>query len=130
MDPQNQNKAITREHSTLLTPVSLLTPEGDDKNVRSKNIFKLDYSKESRQLQLDEENSKLYTFIKPEGRYCYQRLLFGISSAPERPPLHLTVSAIEKGAFWLHSTTVANFTLYSKCSRKRGNLNGQCDLEK
>ena len=27
-----------------------------------------------------------------------------------RPPLHISVVAIEKGAFWLPSTTVANFT--------------------
>ena len=30
-----------------------------------------------------------------------------------RPPRHLDVVAIEKGAFWLPSTTVANFTLLS-----------------
>ena len=29
------------------------------------------------------------------------------------PPLHLGVVAIEKGAFWSPSTTVANFTLCS-----------------
>ena len=28
----------------------------------------------------------------------------------QRPPLHLGVVAIEKGAFWSPSTTVANFT--------------------
>ena len=30
------------------------------------------------------------------------------------PPLHLSVVAIEKGAFWSPSTTVANFTFYKK----------------
>ena len=30
------------------------------------------------------------------------------------PPLHLSVVAIEKGAFWLSSTTVANFYLHLK----------------
>ena len=29
-------------------------------------------------------------------------------------PLHLSVVAIEKGAFWLSSTTVANFTLHTQ----------------
>ncbi len=29
----------------------------------------------------------------------------------QRPPLHLRVVAIEKGAFWSSSTMVANFTL-------------------
>ena len=34
-----------------------------------------------------------------------------IKSKVEHPPLHLGVVAIEKGAFWLPSTTVDNFTL-------------------
>ena len=29
------------------------------------------------------------------------------------PPLHFRVVAIEKGAFWSPSTTVANFTLHN-----------------
>ena len=31
-----------------------------------------------------------------------------------RPPLHLGVEAIEKGAFWSPSTTVANITIYMR----------------
>ena len=53
------------------------------KMARAKIFSKLDCSKEFWQLQLDEENSRLCTFITPEGRYRYQRLPFGISSAPE-----------------------------------------------
>ena len=34
----------------------------------------------------------------------------------ECPPLHLDVAAIEKGAFWSSSTTVANFTLLIEIS--------------
>ena len=33
------------------------------------------------------------------------------------PPLHLGVVTIEKGAFWLPSTKVANFTTYL-CRKK------------
>lgn len=35
------------------------------------------------QLKIDEESAKLCTFNTPFGRYSYQRLPFGISSAPE-----------------------------------------------
>ena len=34
----------------------------------------------------------------------------GVSRGKEYRPLHLDVVAIEKGAFWSLSTTVANFT--------------------
>ena len=33
-----------------------------------------------------------------------------IKGKVERPPLYLSVVAMEKGAFWSPSTTVANFT--------------------
>ena len=35
-----------------------------------------------------------------------------VEQSRERPPLYLGVVAIEKGAFWLPSTTVANFTYF------------------
>lgn len=35
------------------------------------------------QIQLDEESSKLCTFNTPFGRYCFKRLPFGVSTAPE-----------------------------------------------
>ena len=38
------------------------------------------------------------------------RIKGGIQGKEKRPPLHLSVVAIEKGAFWSPSTTVANFT--------------------
>ena len=36
-----------------------------------------------------------------------------------RPPLHLGVAAIEKGALWLPLTLVANFTFYFCKSNKQ-----------
>ena len=35
------------------------------------------------QIPLAEESQLLTTFITPQGRYCFQKLPFGISSAPE-----------------------------------------------
>ena len=37
----------------------------------------------SHQIPLDEESRLLTTFVTPFGRFCFKRLLFGISSAPE-----------------------------------------------
>ncbi|KAK5893905.1 hypothetical protein CgunFtcFv8_006733 [Champsocephalus gunnari] len=35
------------------------------------------------QIPLDRDSQRLTTFITPYGRYCFKRLPFGISSAPE-----------------------------------------------
>ena len=34
-------------------------------------------------MPLDDDSSRLTTFITPFGRYCFRRLPFGITSAPE-----------------------------------------------
>ncbi|KAL7867549.1 hypothetical protein SRHO_G00089330 [Serrasalmus rhombeus] len=44
---------------------------------------KLDANSGFWQIPLSKESSLLTTFITPFGRYCYNRLCFGISSAPE-----------------------------------------------
>ena len=63
--------------------------------VKAKIFSKLDCSKGFWHLQLDEENSRLCTFITPEGRYRYQRLPFGLSLAPEL--YHRTICNMFKG---------------------------------
>ncbi len=35
------------------------------------------------QIPLEEHSARLTTFITPQGRYCFKRLPFGITSAPE-----------------------------------------------
>uniref|UniRef100_A0A3Q1EK56 Gypsy retrotransposon integrase-like protein 1 n=1 Tax=Acanthochromis polyacanthus TaxID=80966 RepID=A0A3Q1EK56_9TELE len=49
----------------------------------AKYFSKMDASNGFWQLRLDEESTRLCTFNTPYGRYSYQRLPFGISSAPE-----------------------------------------------
>uniref|UniRef100_A0A1X7SNP3 Reverse transcriptase domain-containing protein n=1 Tax=Amphimedon queenslandica TaxID=400682 RepID=A0A1X7SNP3_AMPQE len=44
---------------------------------------KLDANSGFWQIELEPESSKLTTFITPYGRYMFNRLPFGISSAPE-----------------------------------------------
>lgn len=50
---------------------------------------KLDATAGFWQIPLHEESQPLTTFITPYGRYCYRRLPFGISSAPEHFQLRL-----------------------------------------
>ena len=47
------------------------------------NLAKLLSNSGFRQIPLDEESKLLTTFVTPFGRFCFNRLPFGISSGPE-----------------------------------------------
>ena len=53
-------------------------------SIQGARVFsKLDANSGFHQIPLEETSQLLTTFITPLGRYCYRRLPFGISSAPE-----------------------------------------------
>eukprot|EP00117_Sycon_ciliatum_P042825 scpid60209/ scgid0554/ Retrovirus-related Pol polyprotein from transposon 17.6; Protease; Reverse transcriptase; Endonuclease len=72
------NKAVKRERHILPTTDHLLARLGD-----AKVFSKLDANSGFHQIPLAPESQLLTTFITPIGRFCYTRLPFGISSAPE-----------------------------------------------
>ena len=72
------NKAVLRENHPMPTTEQTL-----GKLAGAKVISKLDANSGFWQRKLKESSKLLTTFITPWGRYCYTRLPFGISSAPE-----------------------------------------------
>jgi hypothetical protein len=78
LDPRQLNQAIRREHFQI--------PTFDDvvAEMHGKKMFTvIDMRDGFWHIKLDEASSRLCTFNTPFGRYSYQRLPFGISSAPE-----------------------------------------------
>ncbi|XP_030854482.1 uncharacterized protein K02A2.6-like [Strongylocentrotus purpuratus] len=78
LDPRDLNRAIKREHYQLPSRAEITAHFAG-----AKYFSKLDASSGFWQIQLDDESSKLCTFITPYGRYKFLRLPFGICSAPE-----------------------------------------------
>ena len=72
------NKAVKREVHPMASVDENLAKLKD-----SKVFTKLDANSGFWQIPLDEESRLLTTFVTPFGRYCFNRLPFGISSAPE-----------------------------------------------
>eukprot|EP00117_Sycon_ciliatum_P036471 scpid23188/ scgid27451/ Retrovirus-related Pol polyprotein from transposon opus; Protease; Reverse transcriptase; Endonuclease len=72
------NQAIRRERHIMPTTDHLLARLGT-----AKVFSKLDANKGFHQIPLSLESQLLTTFITPIGRFCFRRLPFGISSAPE-----------------------------------------------
>ena len=65
----------------------------------SKVFSKLDANSVFWQLPLEEESRLLTTFVTPFGRYCFNRLPFGICSAPEifQQTLSKILEGLEEG---------------------------------
>ena len=78
VDLKKLNEAVKREHFML--------PNLDDISPRlaeSTLFSKLDASSGFYQIPLHPDSCELTTFITPMGRYCFRRVPFGITSAPE-----------------------------------------------
>ena len=74
------NKSVQREIHPMASVDSSLANLGSS---NSKFFTKLDANSGFWQIPLDEKSRLLTTFITPFGRFCFNRLPFGISSAPE-----------------------------------------------
>lgn len=90
LDPRNLNKAIKRSHYQFPTIHNIKA-----RLAGAKIFSSLDASSGFWTVSLDEESSKLCTFITPFGRYRFLRLPFGICSAPEY--FHSTMNKIFQG---------------------------------
>ncbi|KAI0230483.1 Retrovirus-related Pol polyprotein from transposon 17.6, partial [Lamellibrachia satsuma] len=78
VDLKKLNEAVKRERYILLT-----LEDAALKVAEAKVFSTLDAANGFYQLPLDKESSKLTTFITPMGRFCFRRVPFGITSAPE-----------------------------------------------
>uniref|UniRef100_A0A8C5MNF8 Gypsy retrotransposon integrase-like protein 1 n=1 Tax=Leptobrachium leishanense TaxID=445787 RepID=A0A8C5MNF8_9ANUR len=78
VDLKRLNEAVRRERYVMPT-LEDIAPQ-----LSGANFFStLNASSGFWQIPLDPESQKLTTFITPVGRFCFRRLPFGISSAPE-----------------------------------------------
>ena len=78
LDPKHLNEAIKREHFKLPTREEIMS------EFAGATVFStLDATKGFWQLKLNKQSLVMCTFIIPFGRFRYNRLPFGISSAPE-----------------------------------------------
>lgn len=78
VDLTKLNKSVKREHYILPTPDEITA------KLCGATVFSsLDAASGFWQISLHPDSCKLTTFITPFGRYCFKRLPFGITSAPE-----------------------------------------------
>ena len=78
VDLTHLNKAVQREIHPMPSVDENLAKLGD-----SKIFSKLNANSGFWPIPLDDESKLLTTFVTPFGRFCFNRLPFGISSAPE-----------------------------------------------
>ena len=90
LDPKNLNAYIKREHHHLPHKSEIVA------DMAGAQFFsKLDASQGFYQMQLDDASTKLCTMATPFGRYSFQRMPYGISSAPE--VYHKTIERLMEG---------------------------------
>ena len=78
VDLRRLNREVRRERYVLPTLEDMVT------KISGATVFThLDLTSGYYHMELDSDSTKLTTFITPYGRYCFQRLSFGISSASE-----------------------------------------------
>lgn len=78
VDLTKLNQSVLRERHVLPSVEIILG------SISQGKVFsKLDATAGFQQVKLAEESQEVTTFITPLGRYCFQRLPFGICSAPE-----------------------------------------------
>ena len=78
VDLTQLNKAVKREFHPMSSEDDSLA-----KLSNAQYFTRLDANSGFWQIPLDSESQHLTTFITPSGRFCFHRLYFGISSAPE-----------------------------------------------
>lgn len=78
LDPKDLNQAIIQNHYRIPTLEDVLP------RLAKAKCFSLLYAKDGFwQVKLAPESRKLTAFWTPLGRYCWNRLSFGLSSSPE-----------------------------------------------
>ena len=84
VDYTHRNQAVKRERHILPTVDHVLA------QISGASVFsQLDANCGFHQIKLTEDSKPLTTFITPSGRYCYNRLPFGINSGPEHFQMQL-----------------------------------------
>ena len=79
VDMRRANEAIERERH----PIPVIEEVLHDLN--GSTVFsKLDLKRGFHQVELDTESRQITTFITHKGLFRYKRLMFGITSAPEK----------------------------------------------
>ena len=78
VDLTQLNESVCRERHILPSVEQTLAQIGG-----AKVFTKLDANSGFWQIELEKQSAKLTTFITPFGRFCFNRLPFGITSAPE-----------------------------------------------
>ena len=85
VDLTKLNKSVQREQHILPSVEQSLAQLGS-----SKEFSKLDVNSGFWEIKLSKESALLTTFITPFGRFCFNRLPFGITSAPEYFQKHMS----------------------------------------